>query len=163
MTYNNKSVSFTIAFFFCCFWLFSQQISPQIISTSGSSFSSGSVQLDYTLGELVIATFTNTSSIYTQGFHQPEMIITEVSTNEAIREIKIFPNPTESSVQVQLPNKNIEFIISIYSSDGKLLISSKTRESNEVMLNISNFAQGTYLLKVAQNDSVFSSFVIIKK
>ena len=49
---------------------FGQITSPSVISSSGNSYNNGGVNMDYTLGEIVVETQTNTTTILTQGFHQ---------------------------------------------------------------------------------------------
>ena len=49
---------------------FGQILSPSVVSSSGASYSNGGVIMDFTLGEIVIETFSNNANILTQGFHQ---------------------------------------------------------------------------------------------
>ena len=49
---------------------FGQITSPSVISSSGNSYNNGGVNMDYTLGEIVVETQTNSTTILTQGFHQ---------------------------------------------------------------------------------------------
>ena len=51
---------------------FGQITTPSVISSSGDSYSNGGVIMDYTLGEIVVETYANSTTILTQGFHQPE-------------------------------------------------------------------------------------------
>jgi hypothetical protein len=52
-----------------------QSIERQVIGSSGTSFSNASVQLDFTVGELVVSTLTDGSTILTQGFHQTNLLV----------------------------------------------------------------------------------------
>ena len=47
-------------------------ISPSVVSSSGNSYNNEGVIMDYTLGEIVVETHANSTTILTQGFHQPE-------------------------------------------------------------------------------------------
>lgn len=52
---------------------FSQNIERQVIGSAGQSFSNATLSMDFTVGELVVTTITDGSSILTQGFHQGEI------------------------------------------------------------------------------------------
>ena len=47
---------------------FGQVLAPSLVSSSGNTFSSGNVIMDFSLGEVVITTHLNSSNILTQGF-----------------------------------------------------------------------------------------------
>jgi hypothetical protein len=49
-----------------------QSLSPSVIASAGSSFTSAQFSMDYTLGETFVTTLSNGSNILTQGFHQPQ-------------------------------------------------------------------------------------------
>ncbi|MCB0807326.1 MAG: hypothetical protein KDC05_16140 [Bacteroidales bacterium] len=51
--------------------LFSQQISPSVISSAGEEYSNGNISLSWTLGELATETLSNGNNTLTQGFQQP--------------------------------------------------------------------------------------------
>jgi hypothetical protein len=48
-----------------------QTISRDVISSSGGNFTAGAKQLDFTIGETVIATLETSGNMLTQGFQQP--------------------------------------------------------------------------------------------
>tara|TARA_B110000003_G_scaffold19467_1_gene19024 strand:+ start:284 stop:460 length:177 start_codon:yes stop_codon:yes gene_type:complete len=48
--------------------------------------------MDYTLGEIVIETYTNSNTILTQGFHQGILKVNTSVENIDIK-TKIYPNP----------------------------------------------------------------------
>lgn len=48
-----------------------QTISPEVVATSGDFFSTSSVSLSWTCGEIMTETFTGSNIILTQGFQQP--------------------------------------------------------------------------------------------
>jgi hypothetical protein len=52
--------------------LYAQQLTPTVIASTGASFQSAEFNLDYTLGETFITTLSNSSTILTQGFQQPQ-------------------------------------------------------------------------------------------
>ena len=72
---------------------FGQVTTPSVVSSSGDSYSNGGVIMDYTLGEIVIETYTNSNTILTQGFHQGDLKVTTAVVNLDIK-TRIYPNPT---------------------------------------------------------------------
>ena len=52
-----------------------QTISPQVISTSGSSYSAGGNSVSWTLGQIATETYSLPSVTLTQGFQQPNYLV----------------------------------------------------------------------------------------
>ena len=55
--------------------LSSQTIERTVIGSSGTTLSNASASLDFTVGELVVATSSNGTTVLNQGFHQEEIIL----------------------------------------------------------------------------------------
>lgn len=47
------------------------QLQPSVFSSSGNSATIGNINVSYTIGECIVTTVSNNTSILTQGFHQP--------------------------------------------------------------------------------------------
>lgn len=60
-----------ICFTLTCLFVFSQSLSPEVISSSGDHFQNAGGSISWTLGETVTETFTGASIVLTQGFQQP--------------------------------------------------------------------------------------------
>src|SRR4051794_41049819 len=58
-----------------------QTLNPKVIATSGGYSTGGSNSLSWTLGETFTLTLQNGSSLLTQGFQQPELLLTTGSIN----------------------------------------------------------------------------------
>lgn len=85
------------------------------------------------------------------------LTINEVSNKDII----LFPNPTNGSLNIEIPNdifdKQAE--ISIYDFLGKKLLTKKTTQ-NSTIINIKNLASGSYIVKVSSNDILFTKTII---
>ena len=68
-------------------------------------------------------------------------------------EIEIFPNPCVDKFNMLIPEVELYNTCEIYSNDGKLIRSFKITELNNE-LEISEFASGTYYIKVYGNEKV---------
>ena len=83
----------------------------------------------------------------------------EVSVDEPNNEINIFPNPAKNELNITNANNST---IEIYNILGSLIFSSENRENN-YKVNLSEFAQGNYILKIHSDDNVISKkFNIVK-
>jgi len=134
---------------------FGQVTSPSVVSSSGDSYNSSNVKMDYTLGEVVVETHTNGSTILTQGFHQEILKITTEVVNLDIK-TKIYPNPTTSILIVEL-EKNVNADIMVYDVNGKLVIKDRLNNEQQKQLDFSFLKQGNYLLhiNIADKESIY--------
>ena len=125
--------------------VFGQVTSPSLISSSGDSYSNSNVNMDFSIGEVVIETHQN-NEILTQGFHQE---ILQISTGllELDLVTKVYPNPTTNIVVVEL-ERDISGDILIYDINGKLMIRDKLDNERIKQFDFSKFSQGNYLLHI---------------
>ena len=136
-----------------------QSISPDVIATAGTTFTDGTSQLDWTLGETTTATFNSGSDMLTQGFHQPELLVTNVD-NIDNTSVSVFPNPTLTFLNVQLTAFE-NTIIELYSIEGKLL-ETQVASSTNMQIDMTNYSAGTYLLRVNTAKGKTSTYKISK-
>ena len=134
---------------------FGQITTPSVISSSGDSYSNGGVIMDYTLGEIVVETHANSTTILTQGFHQGVLNVTTSVENFDIK-TKIYPNPTTNFIIIEL-EKNVNAELLVYDINGKIVIKDKLNEERQKQLDFSFLTQGNYLLhiNIADKQSVY--------
>ena len=79
-------------------------------------------------------------------------IVQNLSNEEfTLNKIKIFPNPTSETLNIQ---SNIEISnISVFDMSGRQLIIKKTDNSNSFKLDLNNLSSGIYLLEVQSNST----------
>jgi len=156
-------MKYLLLFASCFFSLagMSQSANPEVISTSGTSFSNGSGQLDWTLGEPVTATLSGPSNDLTQGFHQPELTITSLNDKEPNTSISVFPNPTISSVQVKISDLKSTATIGLYTIEGKLL-QLQTTEQPLTQIDMEKYPAGTYILNITNVTNTLITYKISK-
>ena len=131
--------------------VFGQVTSPSLISSSGDSYSNSNVNMDFSIGEVVIETHQN-NEILTQGFHQGVLKI-QTGVSELDFVTKVYPNPTTNIVIVEL-EKDISGEILIYDINGKLMISDKLDNERIKQFDFSKFSQGNYLLHINIKDKL---------
>ena len=134
---------------------FGQVTSPSVVSSSGDSYSNGNIIMDYTLGEIVVETHTNSTTILTQGFHQGVLKVNTEVVNIGIK-TKVYPNPTTNFLIVEL-EENVNADILVYDINGKLVIKDRFNDEQQKQLDFSFLKQGNYLLhiNIADKESVY--------
>jgi hypothetical protein len=135
----------------------------EVISSAGETQSISGCEVNWTLGEPAIETISSGSIIFTQGFHQSKLTVTAI--DELLvsdLELKVYPNPTTEFVVIQINQLNNKPAFSLYDLSGKLL-QSQLISASETHVNLSEYASGTYLLKLNQNlQRPFQAFKIVK-
>ena len=78
--------------------------------------------------------------------------------------MKIFPNPAREKIQVQVSASLIGKRITIYSSEGRLMLDS-TIDSVNTTVPLSGFSEGMYFLHIGSRETSSHSekFFILKE
>lgn len=142
-----------ILLFYCFFStsIFSQSTSPEIIGSSGEFYKNGSSQIQFTVGEVVVETFNNSSNYLTQGFHQTNLKIESIEDNDISIDMSLYPNPSIDEITLFISNTNEEFSIIIYDALGKQIYTTNIIGRIEKRINISKYSSGMYLLHLTNN------------
>ena len=94
-----KNKIFSIIFCFAFYLGFGQSIERQVIGSAGETLTNGSVQLDFTVGELVVSTITDGTTTLTQGFHQGEIqLLINLSAVAYLQGAALNPNSGEDTL-----------------------------------------------------------------
>ncbi len=141
-----------------------QSITPEVVATAGNHFSNGTTQLSWTLGEVMINTYSSSGNMLTQGFHQTQLTVTDIEeSNQLSFDVNVYPNPTTEILNISIEGKHGELTTTIYDIRGKMVLSKAIR-SNEMLfkLNLQLLAMGQYVLRISEKGSFISSHQIIK-
>ena len=160
-----KTKTKTISLFLFCLALTelkAQTLTPQVLSTAGTSFVSGTNVLDWTLGEPATFTLNNGTNLLTQGFHQNDLLTTPVDNLDNSFGVTVFPNPTADFVQIQFDKATDNSLIELFSIEGNLLLSETKSSTTISQIDMSKYANGTYLLKLSNKNAKGKSYQIIK-
>ncbi len=155
-----------LIFFFLtvCALLASQFLySQQVISSAGTTATSTTAQLSWTVGEPVIETLTGSSAMLTQGFHQSRFVVTsfDLIGMQGIS-MSVYPNPVTDDLLLNITGDRIDnFGYSLYDFSGKMLLSAKPEKLPET-IGMGNFPAGSYLLKVTGRNGSTQTFKIVK-
>lgn len=135
------------------FFGMAQSIEPQVIASAGEHFDNGTVQLSWTLGEVMIDTYDNGTNILTQGFHQTELTVTSIEENLSDIRMNIFPNPTSEFLNIELSNNEKDINLQLFDMSGKLIHKDViTAYTNKFVLPMNAVATGKYLVQMQSED-----------
>jgi hypothetical protein len=125
-----KNTITLVIVFFSLFNCSAQSIAPSVINTGGGYFQAGYYQFEWSIGELALVgemKSSNNSLVITNGFIQP--YIHSPATNNTNNifgndEIKVFPNPASSYVEINFFTKQMGRItLSFYDGSGRKILS----------------------------------------
>lgn len=133
--------------------IFSQTVTPNVVSAQGGFNTSTAGSISWTLGEISTETYSITSNYITQGFQQPKLSIASlVPTIDLHSEIAVYPNPVSSNLIVNFRNPGLEKAnVEIFDVQGKKLLSEKLNNTVNMETNYSfeNYQAGIYLLTIS--------------
>jgi hypothetical protein len=132
---------------------YGQSPERSVLASAGSSLKSPEIEVDYTLGETVVQTFTVNNSFVTAGFHQSELLVTAIEPTADKAYCAVFPNPTIRyfTIQTSLPSP---FRYELFSSRGIQV--EEGNFSREATVDLTGQPSGAYLLRVTNIHSLAS-------
>ncbi|MEM7373115.1 MAG: T9SS type A sorting domain-containing protein [Bacteroidota bacterium] len=123
-------------------------LAQEIIGTAGRSDTVANVIVDFTIGEIMTQTFSNSTNILTQGIHQPVFQIVAIDEElSIIPSFTIYPNPTPDRLHFSFAEgESIEFRVLLLSLQGQLLASHSFQGKGS--LSLATWSEGVYLIQV---------------
>ncbi|MBS1747921.1 MAG: T9SS type A sorting domain-containing protein [Bacteroidetes bacterium] len=145
-----------------------QSLQSKVLNSGGSSHTSLGVTLVYSIGEFSIATFSKpgNGSIQSGFLHGLDKMnalkaekdnIQSAITSQKISSVIVYPNPTRQTAVINFTaNKTTKYKIELTGITGNIL-QIKTGETiqgeNKIMLDVSQYAQGLYIIKISDNEN----------
>ena len=132
----------------------------EVISTQGDSYSIASGHLDFTIGEVIIATGTDGTNDLTQGFHQTNWSFLGVEDHVPSYVASIFPNPTYDILNIRTSMfENVTY--TLYDAQGKLVMQD-ILSAEQTLIKVSQLAPGTYSLTLNNETQNLKTFNLVK-
>lgn len=121
--------------------------------------------VSYSLGQINFTSHSNAEIKINEGIQNAYEIYT-LKTEELIF-VKfnafVYPNPTDSDVTLHIDDyASSELSYQLYDMQGKFLFQDKIKES-DTKIPLSNYASGTYILRVFSKNEFSKHFKIVKK
>lgn len=146
------------------FWTssFSQSISKQVIGATGKTQTNGNVKLSYTIGEPIVGLMTAGGNQLGNGYWPSlDLQALSIEDNTLYMQIRVYPNPTSQALYITHPELST-FLITIDDMNGKQLYQGTINK--EEPLDVSNYANGTYLVTIEYTSTnKKNTYKIIKK
>lgn len=132
----------------------------EVISSAGESLQNSSTQIDFTVGQLTINTYSEGTVVLTQGFHQTfEEMVLGLNRSSIPIELSVYPNPATSFIKLSAINSQEDISYQLYDVNGLSIQSGIF--SSEYELNLKGYAKGIYmLLLIDGNNDLIQSFKI---
>lgn len=151
------------------FFLNAQVIKERdVIASGGGSFSSGNLKVDFSIAEMCVKRMNAAGLQVTQGFIQPLGIYIGMDENPASENIRVYPNPFSTQLQVSIAAKAGEDW-ECYITDmlGRRVTGSyfniPGNEPGNFSIDCSGFQHGAYMLHFKRdNPKQFFSYKLIK-
>ena len=137
------------------YFLFTANVySQSVISSAGKTSSGDHFIISWTVGEVAISTIKNSEVTLTQGFHQPLVVdIAPTGIEKSmILEMKAFPNPTFDKVIFEGGDPVGIYHVRVVDKLGRVL-EQKSLPYQDLVLEMSRYENGTYLVEVVEDDS----------
>jgi hypothetical protein len=152
-----KTSAILISIFFLVTRVQSQtiQFSPQVYSSQGQDFRNSEFEISYTIGEMVaVATVSNASNTFTQGFHQPDKYSVGFESIESLWSGYVYPNPVDDQVTLSISSDyQANYLLDLFDASGKRILANKKINhlpgSQQFSFSTSDLAAGAYLLRVS--------------
>jgi hypothetical protein len=132
----------------------------EVVSTQGDSYSNGTANIDFTIGEVVINTGTDGTNDLTQGFHQTNWNFLGVEDHAPSYEATVFPNPTSEVLNIRTSTfENVTY--TLYDAQGKLVLQDKL-SAEQTAIQVSQLAPGSYSLILNNRTQNLKTFKLVK-
>jgi len=136
---------------------------PDVIASSGGYGTSTQGSLSWTIGEPVIETVTNGTTILTQGFQQGNLTVTVDNVSLVQNEIDamVYPNPVNDLLMVKYTNSE-KVTIELYDVSGVLLLKQQNIVDGQI-INMQAYSTGSYFLKLYNEKQKSKTVKIVKQ
>ena len=139
-----------------------QGIVQQVYASSGSYFSNGTYSLSSTIGEPITSTFNSTNYYLTQGFQQPNYIITAVEDFDKNSNIIVYPNPADDYINIDLGTTNLDkYRFELYDVTGRLMMTGNITDKI-TKLDMGSYASDIYFIRLSFDSKIIKNFKVQK-
>jgi hypothetical protein len=158
-----KPISLFLFFLIFPLCISAQEISQEVISSSGYYSEGSSGQLSWTLGDLAVETYSTEEVSLTQGFQQPFYEVTTAFENlECNFLIQVYPVPSSDFITVEFNELQNNLKVILYNLQGEIILIQQV-ESKTITLDLNNLSPSEYILKILNNENILlKSYKIVK-
>lgn len=146
---------------------FSQQLSHQVLVPAAGIATAEGINYSQTIGETAVEIISNSGFVFTQGFQQPEIKISQENAPDG-NGVNVYPNPATDFINVKMfGDVARKFRIEIINITG-MIVSSMTMDFITKyyyiqQIDVINLKIGFYLIRVTSDDGIISRTFKIEK
>lgn len=161
-----KIVSLLFGLWACM--LHAQQVTPQVVTTSGATMVSGNTKVAFTVGEITTQTIGNGQSNLGQGVinSASNRVVTPIIEPSTSISLKAYPNPVAELMYVDVnSNEFTMFTLKVTDLAGRVISADNySASNNHIGLSTGLWQAGTYLLSVCSNQGgVLGQYKVVKQ
>lgn len=152
--------------FFSCLSSYSQTLTQVVNATDGGYYHQINGTLQFTIGEPIVESYSNSAVKLCQGFEQGNYshLGLFASNTQERADINIFPNPAYTFTRISFGScANCLYAMKLYDSQGKLILEKAINSRGADIIDLGNFAPGIFLLNFASADNRFSKTIKLIK
>jgi hypothetical protein len=124
-----------------------QVVERQVIASAGSGVS-GTLQVDWTIGETVVQSATAAGVLYQQGYHQAATQSGSGITSLSDMGIMLFPNPSTGLVFLQWEGMKESCTVQVYNMLGVAVHQQEWLPGRPFAMDLKSLSPGTYQVEV---------------
>ena len=141
--------------------------SPSVIGAAGTISKTNHVTLEWTLGETFVRSNIIQDAWYTEGYHQPILLVKPGSSVDRHPfDIRIFPNPAYQKLFVEIKSAVSEPIkLKLTDLAGRtILFQNAPTTADQIEISMDRVPQGMYFLSVVNDRGIqYGTFKVIKQ
>tara|TARA_B100001287_G_scaffold208408_1_gene177400 strand:- start:271 stop:732 length:462 start_codon:yes stop_codon:yes gene_type:complete len=132
----------------------------EAVATQGDSYSNTIMQIDFTIGEIIINTESDGVNTLTQGFHQTNWNFVGLDNHAPEYEANIFPNPTSKILNISTSAfENVTY--TLYDAQGKLIMQN-ILSAEQTPIQVGQLSTGKYSVILSSKNHKLKTFKLIK-
>lgn len=131
-----------------------------VCGSAGEYFEKSAGSLSWTVGEAVIETLEGSLHFFTQGFGQPEEVITVAEELKKEDKILVYPNPFQTELNIRIDDFSEPVAGTIYSNTGQALKSFILNDSVS-KLQLNELKPGMYFIRLMKDNP--EAFIVVKQ
>jgi len=148
---------------FCAFQILQAQ--QEVIATTGGSAEASGTELEWTVGEIMVESYSSSENMLTQGIHQPFIIVeSSIAVKELDFSLELFPVPASQFISVKTGNAEIQELHAIIIDlNGKKVLQHNFAEKGN-QIDLRSLPASTYIVRFINKSGDFlKSFTIVKQ
>lgn len=139
---------------------FSQELDCSTISSGRLEYQGDSIRMESTIGELSVEQKESGVYILSEGFEQPFFVQQWVMVDELKIHLSIYPNPAQNYIQVDADQYS-NLYLEVFDIRRRIVL-SHVLEDKETKVDISTLNQGTYFIRIQDDNSIIETFKLVK-